>query len=163
MEPEGNGTQPPQPEDHGSFNFLGHMPMALLLGVGIVLILNLLNRGGWFALLSALFGILLSIILIIVQRVRNPQNPRPSSGPVPEGQERRQAVLAVIFRGLPLAGLQAIVGGVGLFLLPDQQNLVFAVISGVLGFLLCKGLFDVGLLAVILFVASRERIGSSKR
>ena len=70
--------------------------------------------------------------------------------------------MAVIFRGLPIAGLQAIVGGVGLFFLPDQQNLVFAVISGVLGFLLCKGLFEVGLLAMVLFMAYRERIGSSK-
>jgi len=70
--------------------------------------------------------------------------------------------MAVLSRGFPLAGLQAIVGGVGLFFLPDQQNLVFAMISGVLGFLLCKGLFEVGLLAMVLVMAYRERIGSSK-
>lgn len=151
-----------EPEDHDPFNLLGRAPIALVLGVCIVLILNLFNRGGWFALLSALFSILLYVVLVIVQGLRNPRSPQPSSDPVPAEQEGRQAVMAVIFRGLPIAGLQAIVGGVGLFFLPDQQNLVFAVISGVLGFLLCKGLFEVGLLAMVLLMAYRERIGSSK-
>lgn len=162
MEPKGNGTQPPQPEDGGPFNLLGRAPIALVLGIGVVLILNLLNRGGWFALLSALFSILLYIVLVIVQGLRTPRGSQPSSGTAPEEQEVRQAVRAVLFRGVPLAGLEAIVGGVGLFFLPDRQNLVFALISGVLGFLLCKGLFDVGLLAMVLFMTYRERIGSSK-
>ena len=162
MEPEGNGTQPPESQEHDAFNLLGRAPIALVLGVCVVLILNLFNRGGRFALLSALFSILFYLVLILVRGIRHPQSPPPSSGPAPEEQEVRQAVMAVIFRGLPIAGLQAIVGGVGLFFLPDQQELVFAVISGVLGFLLCKGLFEVGLLAMVLFMAYRERIGSSK-
>ncbi len=70
--------------------------------------------------------------------------------------------MALILRGLPKAGVQAIVGGVGLFFLPDQQGFVFAVISGVLGFLLCKGLFEVGVVAMVLFMTSRARLGSSE-
>lgn len=162
MEPEGNGTQPPESDDHNQFDLVGRVPIALVLGICVVLLLNLFNRGGWFALESALFSILLYFVLIIVQGLRHPQSSAPSSGLIPEGQEVRQAVRAVILRGLPKACAEAIVGGVGLFFLPDQQGLVFAVISGVLGFLLCKGLFDVGLLAMVLFVTYRARIGSSE-
>lgn len=162
MEPEGNGTQPPESEDHNRFDLVGRVPIALVLGICVVLFLNLFNRGGWFALESAFFSILLYVVLVIVQGVRHPEGPAPSSGPIPEGQEVRQAVMAVIVRGLPIAGVQALVGGVGLFFLPGQQGLVFAVISGVLGFLLCKGLFDVGLVAMVLFMTYRARIGSSE-
>jgi hypothetical protein len=163
MEPEGNGTQPPESEDHDRFNLVGRAPIALVLGVCVVLILNLFNRGGRFALLSAFFSILFYLVLIIVQGLRHPEGPAPSSGPVPEGQEVRQAVMALIFRGLPYACVQTIVGGVGLFFLPNQQSLVFAVISGILGFLLCQGLFGVGLLTMgLFFIASRARIGSGE-
>ena len=108
MEPEENRIDAPQPaeepENSDTLNPIGRAMIALLLGICIVLILNILNRGGWFALLSALFGMLLYGALVILQWLsgRNPNPKKPHPGPVGDGPEAQRAAVSALGRGSPL-------------------------------------------------------------
>jgi len=165
MESEDNKTDFSQSEgEENTLNPAGRAVIALLLGISIILLLNILNRGGWFALLSAFFGILLYSVLVLWQWLREQRrgHQKPHSCPVGDGPEAQRAAMSALYRGFLIYGLQAIAGVVGLLLLPDQQSPVFALISGILGFLFCKGLFTVGMFAVVAFIARREHLFPSK-
>lgn len=167
MEPEEGMIEHPQPVEMPrgcyKFNLLLNALVALVLGIGIVLILNSLNRSGWFALLSGLFGTLLYGALVFPRLLflRSPGLPRSRHGPGREiGQEQvaRPATRALAYRGIVIFGLLGIAGFAGLFFLPDQRP-VFALLSAILGLLICSCLFAIGMLGLVLFFANRERIG----
>lgn len=141
------------PKDDSTFNPIGRTMIALVLGFSIVILLNLFNRGGHFALLSAIFGILLYGLLIalnwLLERRRGQK--KTSRGPT-DGPKTLREVIARIWRELLFFALEALVGFLGLLFLPDQQSLLFAAINGVLGFLFYKGLFDLGLVVTVILI-----------
>jgi hypothetical protein len=167
MEPEESMTEPPHrgemPRGCYTFNLVLNVLIAFILGVGIVLILDAFNRSGWFALLSGLFGTLLYSALVFPRLLfgRRPALPRArhrAAGEAGQEQVAQRATRAAAYRGILLFGLLGIADGVGLFFLPDQRP-VFALISAVLGILLCMCLFAIGISVLVLFLAHRERIG----
>ena len=164
MESEENLAEPPQsaetPGWRDRFKLVLKVLIAPIPGIGIVLILNALNRGGWFALLSGVFGMLLYSALVFVQWLfdRSPGRQRPPHGPVREGPEARRAFLVLASRGFLINGPLGIAGFVGLFFLRGQSP-VFALISAVLGLMLCIGLFRVvTMVGVLVLVHFAERI-----
>lgn len=134
---------------------------ALVPGVAIVLILNILNRGGWFSLLSGLSGMLLYSLLVFVEWISGQSLGRKTQhqGRNIVGQEARQAFLKMAIPWLLLYGLLTVTGGVGLFFLPGQQSPLNALISGAIGLLFCISVFRFGLLigvsVLVLFWAER--------
>ena len=165
MEREESRNDPPQPAersaDRNPLKLVLGVLLALIPGMSIVLILNVLNRSGWFSLLSGLSGMVLSSLLTFVQWIsgRSLRRKTPHSNQDKVGPEARQAFLVQTGPWLLLYGLLAIAGGLGLFFLSDQQSPVFAVISGVLGLLLCISAFRflalIGLSVLVLFVAEK--------
>jgi len=146
MEREENRTEAPDfaeiPRGRNPFKLVLGILLAQVLGVCIVLILNVLNRSGWFALLGGLSGMLLYSTLVFVQWISGRSlGWRTSQNQNLEGPRARQAFLVLTCPWLLLYGLLAIAGGIGLFFIPDQQNPVFALISGALGLLLCINAF----------------------
>lgn len=137
-------------------NIILNVLIGLFLGVCIVLILNMFNRSGWFALLSGLFGAMIYCALAL---------PRILFGPIP-GMHRGNAVahgremslrarVRGLYRGVVLLTLIGIALLVALYYLPGQQP-IFAFISAVIVLLLCVCLFMIGLSALALFIARRE-------
>lgn len=164
MEREENRTEPPhfaeRPGGRNPFKLVLGILLALVPGVCIVLILDVLNRGGWFALLGGLSGMLLYSALVFVQWISGRSlGQRTSQNQNLEGQRARQAFLTMVCPWLLLYGLLAIAGGIGLFFIPGQQSPIFALISGALGLLLCISAFRfmmfIGISVLVLFFAER--------
>lgn len=143
----------------------GRRPLKLVLGflsglvpgISIVLILNLLNRNGRFALLSGVFGLLLYDVLVSVKWMfdlrLDRRTARERQGLV--GEEARRAFIAMVWPWLLLYCALGIGAVVGLLWLPGQQSLLFALISGALGLLFCisafRLMFAAGIMVLIFF------------
>lgn len=166
MQSDENRNEPPHlaeaPRSRNPFKLVLGILLALVPGISIVLILNILNRSGWFSLLSGLSGMLLYSVLVFVQWIsgrslgwRGSQNQNQNL----EGPPTRQALLVQMCPVLLLYGLLGIAGAVGLFFIPDQQSPVFALISGALGLLLCISVFRfvmfIGISILVLFLAEK--------
>ncbi len=165
MEPEEDMTEHPptgeMPRGCYKFNLIFNALIALVLGIGIVFILNILNRSGRFALLSGLFGALLYSALVFPRLLFYRGAGLPGSrfnqaGEAGQEQMGRPATKALAYRGIVLFVLLGGAGFVGLLFIPGQRP-VFALISAVLGLLLCGCLFIIGMLVLVLFLANRER------
>ncbi len=118
MGPEANVT----PEDGNSFNPIGRAMIALVLGISIVILLNLFNRGGHFTLLSALFGILLYGLLSTLDWLLKHQGGRkkPPHNPTKEEQLPLRTIVAYLWRGFLSSALKVLAGFLGLLLLPHH-------------------------------------------
>ena len=165
MESEENRSQLPEdastPEGRKPLKLVLGILLALIPGITIVLILNILNRGGWFSLLSGLSGMLLYSLLVFVEWISGRslgRNTRHQNRNI-VGPEARQAFVKIAIPWLLIYGLLAVAGGIGLFFLPDQQSPLYALISGAIGLLLCISVFRfvllMGISILVLFFAER--------
>jgi hypothetical protein len=153
------------------------LPIALALcsGVFVVLILNVINRGGRFALLSGLFGAMFSYIWPLLsglfgamfsyiwpllrklfERLRFHAD---AGGDVEtQAQEPSRVKIAVAtYGGIVYFGLLVAAAGSGLIVLPGE-GLLFALLSGILGYVLFVGLLGFGLVILALNILRREHI-----
>ncbi|HEX6479970.1 MAG TPA: hypothetical protein VF043_14090 [Ktedonobacteraceae bacterium] len=145
------------------FNLVVGVLVALGFGAIIVLILNVLNHGGWFALISGLIGALLYCVgvfqkIMFGSRLEG-QSFRSDVGRNGGMQlpETRRATVAGAYKSIFLCSLLAIGIGAGLYYLPSQHP-VLAVISAILGLCLCACLLAIGLSVLVLFLVRREPI-----
>lgn len=138
----------------------------------IMILLILLNRSGWFALLSGVFGALLyctltfSRVLLGTRQASLAQyQTRDSTAGMPTGRATRLPTRRPTVRGtlgrLILFSLLGTAAFVGLYFLPGQ-GAVFALISGVFGFFFFFSLFQVSgsLLGLVLIHRGRARNAS---
>ncbi|MBO0783285.1 MAG: hypothetical protein J2P37_31100, partial [Ktedonobacteraceae bacterium] len=137
--------------------------IALCLGAGVVLLLNFFDRGGWFALLSGLFGALLYAAVVFPKLLFGLRaGPRAARHDQPGRWEERAARRQAIFSASVGVVIAIVVGSaalVALFFLPAHRPL-FAFLSAILGLVFCISLFAAGALVVVLFMACRERLGA---
>ncbi len=129
----------------------------------IMILLIVLNRSGWFALLSGVFGALLYCTLtlpVIVFRMRQTSLAQRQVRHDTAGMHARRTAERPTVRGT-LGGLLlfSLVGTAafgGLYFLPGQGP-VFALISGVLGISFFFSLFQVGISVFGLVLIQRGR------
>ena len=133
----------------------------------IMMLLIVLNRSGWFALLSGVFGALLYCTLTlprVVLRMRQAslaqRQARDGTAGMPARRTTRPPTRRPTVRGtlggLLLFSLLGTAAFVGLYFLPGQ-GAVFALISGVLGFSFFFSLFVVSGSVLILVLIQRGR------
>ena len=133
----------------------------------IMILLIVLNRSGWFALLSGVFGALLYCTLIlprVVLRMRQAslaqRQARDATAGMPTRRTTRPPTRRPTVRGtlggLLLFSLLGTAAFVGLYFLPGQ-GAVFALISGVLGFSFFFSLFQVSMSVLGLVLIHRGR------
>ncbi len=159
MEPAENRaetvSQTPPPRGCYGCNLILNALIALGVGIGIVLLLISLNRRGWFALLSGLFGAMLYSALVFPRLLFGswPGIQGRQYGARNAGEEidkrvgKRRIYLSII-----LTSLFALTAFVGLSFLPEQSS-VFAFISAVLSLVILGCLFVLGLCVLVLFLA----------
>jgi len=134
--------------------------VALCLGTGIVLILNVLNRSSWFALLSGLFCAMLFCALTIARTLfsSKPQVLNFRSNTENEGerqaQPKRQTIITAAYTSIVISGLLGIAAIIALCSLPGQ-NIILAFVNGVLGLLLCTSIVVIGMCVLVLFLVHR--------
>lgn len=137
------------------------------LSAGIIILLNIFNRGGWFALLSGLFGALLYCALTLPRLVFSWRRAslvlrlaREGNTEMQERIRTRQPGRSPTVRGLLgtmlLFGLLGTASFLGLYFLPGQ-SLLFALISGVLGLCFCFSLFQIAASVFGLFLMRRGK------
>jgi hypothetical protein len=130
----------------------------------IMILLIILNRSGWFALLSAFFGALLYCALTLPRMLFGM---RQTSLGQPQGRDgtaemharrttRRPTTLRGTLGRLLLFSLLGTSAFVGLYFLPSQGP-VFALISGILGLSFFFCLLQVGLSVLGLFLIQRGK------
>ena len=152
-----------QLETRGCASVLRHvLPIALALcsGVFIVLILNVINRGGRFALLSGLFGAMFSYIWPLLRKLfeRLRFHAEADGDVETQAQEPSRVKIAVAtYGGIVYFGLLVAAAGSGLIVLPGE-GLLFALLSGILGYVLFVGLLGFGLVILALNILRREHI-----
>jgi hypothetical protein len=133
----------------------------------IMILLIVLNRSGWFALLSGVFGALLYCTLTlprVVLRMRQAslaqRQARDGTAGMPARRTTRPPTRRPTVRGtlggLLLFSLLGTAAFIGLYFLPGQ-GAVFALISGVLGFSFFFSLFQVSVSVLGLVLIHRGR------
>ncbi|MBV9259108.1 MAG: hypothetical protein JO215_13925 [Ktedonobacteraceae bacterium] len=170
MEPEENIVNLPQPEQRArgcyKANLILNAFIALGLGIAIILILNVFNRSGWFALLSGLFGTMFYCAIVF---------PKILFGPIPERGRRnygnrnnvqmggeqgdRRTAKSMALSGLVVASTLAIAASIGLYYLPANRP-IFALVDAVLAIVICIALFMIGLCILIFFFGRGRREGN---
>jgi hypothetical protein len=164
MEREENRPEPPHPAEipaRSPLKLVLSILLALVPGISIVLILNIFNHGGWFALLGGLSGMLLYSLLALVQWVFGIRlvPGTPSQNRTLVGAEAQRAFLVMVCPWLLIYALLTVGGVVGLFFLSEQQSPLYAVISGALGLLVCISAFRlvmfIGVAFLVLFFAEK--------
>ena len=132
---------------------------------GIMILLIVLNRSGWFALLSGVFGALLGALLYTLSRVvlrmrqaslAQRQARDGIAGIHARITTRRPTTVRGTLGGLLLFSLLGTAAFVGLYFLPGQGP-VFALISGVLGLSFFFSLFQVSMSVLGLVLIQRGR------
>jgi len=129
----------------------------------IMILLIVLNRSGWFALLSGVFGALLYCTLTlprVVFRMRQASLAQRQARDGTAGMHARRTIRRPTVRGtlggLLLFSLLGTAAFVGLYFLPGQGP-VFALISGVLGLSFFFSLFQVSMSVLGLVLIQRGR------
>ena len=133
----------------------------------ITILLIVLNRSGWFALLSGVFGALLygtltfpRVVLSMRQASLAQRQARDGTAGMPARRTTRpptrRPTVRGIWGGLLLFSLLGTAAFVGLYLLPGQGP-VFALISGVLGLSFFFSLFQVSVSVFGLVLIQRGR------
>lgn len=131
----------------------------------IMTLLIVLNRSGWFALLSGVFGALLYCILTltlprVASRLRQAPLAQRQAGDGTAGMYTRRTTRGPTVRetlgGLLLFSLLGTAAFAGLYFLPGQ-GLVFALISGVLGLSFFFSLLQVSISVFGLVLIQRRR------
>ena len=170
MDPEENtvDTIPPAQEARGCYqaNFILNAFVALGLGIATILILNIFNRSGGFALLSGLFAALLYSAVVF---------PRLLSGRLPgairrnygarnnairqEEQGNRPTAKSMAFGGLAISSILAIAAGIGLYYIPANGS-IFAFVDAVLALVICVAFFIIGL-SLLAFFFGRGHAGEN--
>lgn len=149
------------------FGTILYVLILFLLSACIIILLNLLNRSGGFALLSGFFGALLYCALtlprILFSWRRTALALRQAQAGNTEMQTRimtrpagRQPTVGGLLGNLLLFSLLAAAAFIGLYFLRGQ-SLVFALISAVLGLCFCFSLFQIGAAVLGLFLIRRGR------
>src|ERR1051326_8333950 len=150
---EGDQPLPTASTPQGCYiaNLILNATIALIFGIGIILILNVLNRGGWFALLSGLLGTMVYIALVFPRLLFGPdlatlrQRTEVVNPPRQEEAERQgRGATAIIYRGIALASIVGILAFIGIYFLP-AHGAIFALLSALLGMLVCVSCFALGL------------------
>src|SRR5258708_2115102 len=129
----------------------------------ITILLIVLNRSGWFALLSGFFGALLyctltlpRVLLSMRQASLAQRQARDSTAGMQARRTTRRPTVRGTLGGLLLFSLLGTAAFVGLYFLPGQ-GLVFALISGILGLAFFFSLFQVSMLVFGLVLIQRGR------
>jgi hypothetical protein len=129
----------------------------------IMILLIVLNRSGWFALLSGVFGALLyctltlpRVLLSMRQASLAQRQARDATAGMPVRRTTRRPTVRSILGGLLLFSLLGTAAFVGLYFLPGQGP-VFALISGILGLAFFFSLFQVSVSVLGLVLIQRGR------
>jgi hypothetical protein len=145
-------------------NLILNIIVALTFGIGIIIILNILNRGGWFALLSGLFGMMMYIALVFPRllfgpdfRAHRQRKQVVSAARQQEAEGQGRGATTTIYRGIALASIVGILAFIGLYFLPAHAA-IFALLSAILGMLVCISGFALGLCILALFIMHRRQI-----
>jgi hypothetical protein len=170
MEPAENVVNPPQPEQdaRGCYkaNLVLNAFVAVGLGITIILILNVFNRSGWFALLSGLFGALLYCAIVFPRILFSP-NPDPrrrlngngnNATPQQEPADRHTAKKLAL-GGIVIPSSFALAASIGLWRLPTNQP-IFAFVDALLAIVICIALFMIGLSLLVFFFGLGRREGN---
>ncbi len=167
MEPEENIVNPLQPEQgtRGCYraNLILNAFAALGLGIAVIVILNVFNRSGWFALLSGSFGALLYCAIVFPRILFSP-NPDPrrrfegNGNPVGEQQDRHTAK-GMAVGGFAISSILAIGSCIGLYYFPANQP-IFAFVDALLAIVLCIALFITGLSLLAFFLGRGHMDGN---
>jgi hypothetical protein len=139
---------------------------ALGLGVAVILILNIFNHGGWFALLGGLFGALLYCAVVFPRLLFGPS---PASGRRRYGDEdnrnrqqvqgNRRSAKSMALSGFAFSSVLAIAAGYGLIYLPTNRP-IFAFLDAILALVICVALFILGLCILAFFFGRGHRDGN---
>jgi hypothetical protein len=152
------------------FSRILYVLILFLLLACIMILLIVLNRSGWFALLSGIFGVLLYCTLTlpgIVFRMRQASLAQPQARDDTTEMHARRTTRGPTVRdtlgSLLLFGLLGTAALVGLYFLPGQ-GLVFALISGVLSLSFFFSLLQVSIsvFGLVLIQRGRARNASLK-
>jgi hypothetical protein len=149
------------------FGRILYMLILFFLLACIMILLTVLNRSGWFALLSGVFGALLYCTLTlprVVFRMRQASLAQRQARDGTAGMHARRTTRPPTRRptvrgtlgGLLLFSLLGTAAFVGLYFLPGQGP-VFALISGVLGLSFFFSLFQVSMSVLGLVLIQRGR------
>ncbi len=163
-------VNPPQPEQEArgcyNANLILNAFVALGLGIAVILILNIFNRSGWFALLSGLFAALLYCAIVFPRLLFSP-NPDPrrrydghGNHDTPrEEQGDRHTAKRLALGGVAIPSIFAIAAGIGLLHLPTNQP-IFAFLDALLAIVICIALFIIGLSLLVFFFGRGRREGN---
>jgi hypothetical protein len=146
------------------FGMILYMLILFFLIACIMILLIVLNRSGWFALLSAFFGALLYCALTLPRMffgmrqasLAQPQGRNGTAGMHARIMTRRPTTLRGTLGRLLLFSLLGTATFIGLYYLPSQGPF-FALISGVLGLSFFFCLLQVGWSLLGLFLIQRGR------
>ena len=151
------------------FSMILYMLILFFLIACIMFLLIVLNRSGWFALLSAFFGALLYCTLTLPRvlfgmrqaSLEQRQGRDSTAGIHARIRTRRPTTVRGTLGGLLLFSLLGTAAFVGLYFLPGQGP-VFALISGILGLSFFFCLLQVGwsVLGLFLIQGGRARNAS---
>ena len=122
----------------------------------ILILLIVLNRSGWFALLSGVFGALLYCALTLPGVMFRMRQARDGNAGMHARRTTRRPTVRGTLGAFLLFSLLGTVAFLGLYFLPGQ-GLVFALISGVLGLSFFFSLFQVSISVLGLVLIQRGR------
>ncbi|GHO98773.1 hypothetical protein KSF_088210 [Reticulibacter mediterranei] len=140
-----------------ALNVLAAFAIGGIISLFLSILLSILHRNITPALLAGLLGSIIYCVRVLPQWMPG----RRSSAPAPQRKARVIPWTGSLnirnqFIAIAILSLLVIALGGGLNLLPDQQ-LIFILLSAVLGLLLCVCLFVIGLLALGIFLARGDR------